>query len=107
MFPSRAEIYYATTSAGKRYVDFVASFLDRGSANLELGSGAGRLLVPLADAGYEMVGLDWDDDMLEIASAQTRERGLEGRVKLVKGDFRSTSLGRRFGAAFFSTDTVC
>ncbi len=41
-----------------------------GSPILELGCGTGRLLVPLAQEGYDVVGVDTSTDMLERARAR-------------------------------------
>jgi SAM-dependent methyltransferase len=51
---------------------------------LEPGCGSGRLLVPLAARGFEMVGLDAAPQMLALARAKLDEQGLE--AELVEGD---------------------
>jgi SAM-dependent methyltransferase len=62
---------------------------------LELACGTGRLAVPLARNGHEVVGLDASPAMLRAARAKARAAGLE--VALVEGDMRSFALPRRFG----------
>lgn len=47
-----------------------------GSPILELGSGTGRLLVPLAQAGYQVTGLDSSESMVSIAKKRLAEHGL-------------------------------
>ncbi len=49
---------------------------------LELGVGTGRLSLPLADAGCEVVGLDASDEMLD----ELRRKDTAGRVTRVLGD---------------------
>ena len=61
---------------------------------LDLGCGTGRILVPLAEEGLDVVGLDASAEMLAIC----REKlGLEKRnVPLVQGDIRQFDLNERF-----------
>ncbi|MCL4814936.1 MAG: class I SAM-dependent methyltransferase [Vicinamibacteraceae bacterium] len=65
---------------------------------LEVGCGTGRILVPSAEAGATMVGLDPSPAML----ARCRERvaalpeTVRRRVTLVQGDAREVDLGRTF-----------
>lgn len=69
-----------------------------GSPVLELGCGTGRTLIPVAQGGVDIVGVDRAESMLAIAkehisglSAETRER-----IELVHGDMRSFALEKRF-----------
>jgi len=59
-----------------------------GGPVLELGSGTGRLAVPLADAGYHVTAVDVDPAMLERARRRVAEVGGEatGRLELVEAD---------------------
>ena len=65
---------------------------------LELGCGTGRVLVPLARAGFEVTGIDLSPDMLERCRERVRSEPPEagGRVALVEADMTSFDLGRRF-----------
>lgn len=68
-----------------------------GDPILELGTGTGRVLMPLVEAGYEVTGLDLSPAMLQLASAKIRERvGTGGRIRLVEGDMTAFDLGGRF-----------
>jgi SAM-dependent methyltransferase len=66
---------------------------------LELGCGTGRVTIPLAQAGHEVLGLDVSESMLEIAVCKLRQLPLEisRRIRLEKMDMRRFRLGRRFG----------
>ena len=77
------------------YVDAARS---AGSPVLELGCGTGRILIPEAEAGLEVVGLDASPDMLAIAGKKLESRGPEilGRVQLVRGDMRDFAFARTF-----------
>jgi len=61
---------------------------------VEWGAGTGRLAVPLAEAGFDVTGVELSERMVE------RGREKSGVVRWVKGDMRSARLGRRFGLAF-------
>lgn len=92
--------YYDQTSEGlKGDVEFyVEEARSAGSPVLEIGSGTGRILVPVAQAGIEIVGLDLSHAMMEVAREKLAalEPEVRGRVQMVEGDMRDFSLGRRF-----------
>ncbi|WP_292318759.1 class I SAM-dependent methyltransferase [Mesorhizobium sp.] len=68
-----------------------------GGPILELGAGTGRILIPLAEAGYDIVGLDLAPAMLEIAAAKLGDRPKAGeRARLVEADMTNFDLGQRF-----------
>jgi SAM-dependent methyltransferase len=69
---------------------------------LELACGTGRLLIPLAEQGYSLVGVDNSAPMLDIARQRVGEEQLEARVTLVQQDMRSLDLGRQFSLAFIA-----
>jgi SAM-dependent methyltransferase len=55
---------------------------------LELGCGTGRVLLPLAGAGFRVTGLDNSEGMLHICARHAEEQSLENRVSLHKADLR-------------------
>lgn len=65
---------------------------------LELGCGTGRVLLPLARAGFEITGLDLSAAMLERCRAALRSEPpkVRDRVRLVAADMTSFELGRRY-----------
>ncbi len=67
----------------------------QGGLILELGCGTGRLLIPLAEAGYRLVGLDYDAGMLEALQARLPATSAE-RVGLVQADLRAIPAGPPF-----------
>ena len=69
-----------------------------GGPVLELGCGTGRILIPTAEAGVEIAGLDRAPSMLAIARDKVArlDPPVKGRIELVEGDMRDFSLGRRF-----------
>lgn len=69
-----------------------------GGPVLELGVGTGRLALPLAEAGYEVTGVDISEPMLAIARPRLSAFG--ARVQLVQADFVDFDLDLRFALAY-------
>ena len=65
---------------------------------LELGSGTGRVLIPTAQAGVTIVGLDRSNDMISVAQDHISSIEIEAqqRITLLNADMRTFSLGRIF-----------
>ena len=65
---------------------------------LEIGCGTGRILLPIAESGGTVVGLDRSPTMLTILRRKLASYSAEmqSRVELIEGDMRNFSLGRRF-----------
>lgn len=73
---------------------------------LELGVGSGRVAIPLAQEGYDIVGLDNSPSMLDAARRQFEALGeVEGSLELVEGDMTAFELGKRFGMVFVAANT--
>ena len=71
-----------------------------GGPILELGCGTGRVLLPLARAGFEITGVDLSARMLERCRAklQAEPPEVRDRVRLLAADMTSFDLGQRFAA---------
>lgn len=70
---------------------------------LELGCGTGRVLIPVAEAGVEVVGLDLSPAMLKIAREKVAglEPAVRQRIALVEADMKDFDLGdRRFNLIY-------
>ncbi len=67
----------------------------QGSPVLELGCGTGRVLIPLADAGYNVYGLDNDNDMLTFCRQRVSPR-IQENVNLILADFTSFDIEIQF-----------
>jgi SAM-dependent methyltransferase len=69
-----------------------------GPSVLELGCGTGRILIPVAEAGVEVVGLDRSSPMLTIAREKLTRLPLDvqRRTELIEADMRDFELARRF-----------
>lgn len=73
---------------------------------LEVGCGSGRLLLPLAQAGHRLTGIDLSGLALDAARAKLEAAGLTGRVTLFQADMRQFDLpGKDFALAFIPLNT--
>ncbi|MGY8827414.1 MAG: class I SAM-dependent methyltransferase [Candidatus Latescibacterota bacterium] len=81
---------------------YVDEALDVDGPVLELGCGTGRILLPIARAGVEIVGVDISDELLQILHGKlaAEDPSLYKRVELVEADMGGMDLERRFAAAF-------
>jgi SAM-dependent methyltransferase len=71
---------------------------------LELACGTGRLTIPIAQSGVEIVGLDVSPSML--AHARTKAKAPGVAVEFVEGDCRSFDLGRKFALIFMAFNSM-
>jgi ubiquinone/menaquinone biosynthesis C-methylase UbiE len=80
-----------------------------GEAVLEIGYGTGSSLIQLAQSvgdGGGVFGIDISDGMLARATARVRDAGVEGRVKLRRGDAASLPYGENVFDAIFICFTL-
>jgi ubiquinone/menaquinone biosynthesis C-methylase UbiE len=80
-----------------------------GSAVLELGVGTGRLALPIADRGIDVVGVDASEAMLAQLERKVAERGSEalGSVRSVLGDMADPPVAdERFAVALVAYNTL-
>lgn len=102
--------YYAATYARRTadVVYYVTLALEGGGPVLEYGVGNGRIAIPLARAGKDVVGVDHSRPMLDDLRDRLRREPPEvrRRVKAVRGDMREVRLGRRFPLVFCTFNTA-
>ncbi len=65
---------------------------ETGGPVLDLACGTGRLLLPLAEMGYEVQGIDFSENMLEAARRKIVEHGLSHRIKLTQANMTAFDL---------------
>jgi SAM-dependent methyltransferase len=77
---------------------FVEMARESGGPILEIGCGTGRILLPTARAGIELVGLDSSPLMLSVCRRKLagEPAAVQTRVELVEADMRGFDLGREF-----------
>jgi SAM-dependent methyltransferase len=71
---------------------------------LELGCGTGRVLLPLADAGHTVYGLDNDPEMLAFLGDRLPANAA-ARVHLVEADLQNFELDTTFGLILLPCNT--
>lgn len=59
--------------------------------------GTGRVLISLAQAGLDAVGVDIAPAMVKIVERKIDEHGLAARLRILTGDVRRLELAERFG----------
>ncbi len=95
-----AEYYdYLPPVAGRQDIDFYLGVARaQGDPILELGCGTGRVLLPIAEAGHRITGLDLSEPMLARCRAKLQNEPPEvrGSVRLVHGDMTNFDLGEAF-----------
>jgi SAM-dependent methyltransferase len=79
------------------YVDLVRSV---GNRVLELGCGTGQVTIALAEAGFEVTGLDLSPLMLDVAQEKSAalDLAIRGRLRFVQGDMAAFELESDFDA---------
>ncbi|QDT06504.1 Cypemycin methyltransferase [Rubripirellula lacrimiformis] len=70
---------------------------------LEPGCGSGRLVVAMAEKGYDLTGLDLSQPMLSYLRTRMRRRKLDGTYVL--GDMTAMQFDQPFDAAFCTFNT--
>ena len=84
-------------------LDMYQNFAEASSgAILELACGSGRVLLPLAQASYEVVGVDTSAPMLALAQQTMRTAASTLRYELIQQDMATMQLGRKFRMAFIA-----
>ena len=80
---------------------YVEAAKEAGGAVLEIGCGTGRVLIPTARAGIEIVGLDLSPHMLAVCRERLRHESLavQSAVQLVQADMRDFRIAHTFAIA--------
>lgn len=104
-FYADADLYDRLFPEGAKAVEFYRSAAeDQGGDVLELGSGTGHKLTPIAADGHSCTGLELSPAMLAHARRKARERGVE--VQWVQGDMRDFNLGRSFDLVVIAANSL-
>ena len=100
-----ADLYEAEHCGWTHDLDLYRALAARaGGPVLELGCGSGRVGIAVAEAGYEVHGIDTSNPMLAIARDKVRGRRLP--VTFASGDMRRFDSRRAFGLVFCALDTL-
>jgi len=73
-----------------------------GSPVCELACGTGRVLLPLARAGFDVTGLDLSQKMLDVLQSKLDRESheVQGRVALIQADMKEFRFTTEFGLVF-------
>jgi SAM-dependent methyltransferase len=76
---------------------------------LEIGVGTGRIAIPLAKAGFNVVGLDIEKSMLGVAKEKTAklEKNVRKKLNFIEGDARNFDLNQQFDLITIPFNTFC
>jgi SAM-dependent methyltransferase len=74
---------------------YVDEALAAGGPVVELAVGTGRIAVPIARAGIDVIGVDSSPEMLAVARAAAEAAGVAERVELRLGDLREPPVAER------------
>lgn len=91
-----AEIYDAVFSYVIDDIPFYVAEAARANAVLELGCGTGRVAVPIAQSGIDVVGIDSSRAMLDRARRKATAADASNRFTPVHADMRDFTLDRKF-----------
>ena len=102
MFPP---LYHAHHNLNPEDLNFWRELAKRQAGNiLELGCGTGRVLLPLAEAGHRIFGLDGDAQMLTFLKRNIPQ-ALRSQVNIFRGDLCAYHLGLQFSLILLPCNT--
>lgn len=75
---------------------------------LELACGSGRILMHMANRGYQVVGLDLSEDMLKICHKKQQHlpARLRDRIEVKQGDMTQFELGQKYPLIILSATSI-
>jgi SAM-dependent methyltransferase len=104
-FYDHPELYDALFAPEPPVVEFYAEQARRVAGPvLEVGCGTGKILIPIAQRGAAVTGLDSSPAMLAQARAHADTAGAP--VQLVQADMRDFELGQRFELLFVASNSL-
>lgn len=74
---------------------YVAEAVAAGGPVVELGVGTGRIAIPVAAEGIEVIGVDSSERMLEVCRRRAELAGVAGLIDLRLGDLREPPVSER------------
>jgi SAM-dependent methyltransferase len=96
-FDAFARFYDADMGGFRDDLPLYAELAQRtGGTVLDAMCGTGRVLVPLAQQGFRVTGLDLSPAMVATAQHTAQQLGLTERVRVIQGDIRMFDLQQQF-----------
>ena len=95
----------------KAWADFIESMIRKHYPNapelvLDLGCGTGRMTLEMAKRGYDMTGVDYSPEMLDVARENLENEGLMDKTLLLCQDIRDFELYGTVDIALCCLDTM-
>lgn len=88
--------------------DYILSFFEKNGIKsgtvLDLACGTGSMSIPFMKKGYNIIGLDYSEEMLEIASNRLSEAG--NNFSLLKAKMQEFELSEKIGACICCLDSI-
>ncbi|MDX6466230.1 MAG: hypothetical protein QOI27_1270 [Gaiellaceae bacterium] len=95
-YDSIARLYDPWSSSVVEDISFyVDEALAAGGTVVELGVGTGRIAIPTAMAGVNVIGVDSSEGMLAVCAERGKEAGVAGLLDLRRGDLRRPPVDER------------
>jgi 2-polyprenyl-3-methyl-5-hydroxy-6-metoxy-1,4-benzoquinol methylase/GNAT superfamily N-acetyltransferase len=104
----RLDLSHQWASHAPHEVDWLISRwgLTPSSSVLDFGCGNGRHAIEFAKRGFEVVGVDFADHLIERARADALATGVADRATFLVGDCRAADLDRPFDVALCLYDVI-
>jgi SAM-dependent methyltransferase len=107
IYDSDSDLYHRQYASYADDVSFYGRLAeDYGGPILELGAGTARLSIALAYRGFQTVGIELSEAMLERGHKNLAEAGVSELVKLQQGDMRTLDLGAKFPVVLAPFNTL-
>ena len=98
------DLVHGPLATGKIRQFFIDAAAEYGSPVLELACGTGNILIPVAESGADIHGLDISQKMLSTCRRKASDLALDVRVG--KGDIRDFDLGRQFSLIYIAGNSL-
>ena len=97
---------YLAMEAGhtKGYVEEICKHIQKGSKILDIGTGSGTVPIAFSEMGYDVIGIDRSQEMIEMANMTASERGMS--VEYVQDDAENMSFGNNSFDAVHIRDVI-
>ena len=90
----RYDIFYEAAPEGE--LEFYLNAIARsGGSVLELGAGTGRIAIPAAVMGHDVVGVDLNRPMLDRAHQKLGDAPVVGSIELIEAEMCKLDLGKK------------
>lgn len=88
--------------------DYIISFFEKNNIKsgtvLDLACGTGSMSIPLIESGYNIIGIDCSEDMLEIASERLSNKS--NNFSLLKAKMQNFKLSKKIDACICCLDSI-